>query len=190
MRHLQPVVWSKGVFLSPQHLQAQDQFFEDLLRFTMEALSSTSGASPLFGWKAPPSARAACRSKRLAASFPMGWSLTFLTPIRRRAHAPSMSASMKGCGGNFFLAVPQNRPAGINIALERTGLSTRFYSELQLLRDENSSGIEKPVSLARRNLHIVAEGESLEGPFVTIRSHVCCEPRLAAMHSTLSLSAR
>ena len=40
MRQLQPVVWSKGVFLSPQHLQAQDRFFGEALRFLVEALSS------------------------------------------------------------------------------------------------------------------------------------------------------
>ena len=39
MRQLQPVVWSKGVFLSPQHLQAQDRFFEETLRFLSGALS-------------------------------------------------------------------------------------------------------------------------------------------------------
>ena len=39
MRQLQPVVWSKGVFLSPQHLQAQDRFFEETLRFLSDALS-------------------------------------------------------------------------------------------------------------------------------------------------------
>ena len=32
-----------------------------------------------------------------------------------------------------------------------------------MLRDENSSGMEKPVSLARKNLQILAEGENLEG---------------------------
>ena len=39
MRNLQPVVWSKGVFLSPQHLQAQDRFFDDTLRFLSGALT-------------------------------------------------------------------------------------------------------------------------------------------------------
>ena len=72
----------------------------------------------------------------------------------------------------FYLAIPQDRPGGINIGLQRGGVSTRFYSELQMLRDENSSGAEKPVSLARKNLQILAEGENLEGsvllPFAQI----------------------
>ena len=28
MKHLQRVVWSKGMFLTPQHFQAQDEYFE------------------------------------------------------------------------------------------------------------------------------------------------------------------
>ena len=40
MRQLQPVIWSKGTFLSPQHLQAQERFVEDSLRFYLESLGS------------------------------------------------------------------------------------------------------------------------------------------------------
>ena len=40
MRQLQPVIWTKGTFLSPQHLQAQERFVEDSARFYLEALKS------------------------------------------------------------------------------------------------------------------------------------------------------
>ena len=39
MKRLQPVIWMKGTFLSPQHLQAQDRFIESSLEFRMESLS-------------------------------------------------------------------------------------------------------------------------------------------------------
>jgi hypothetical protein len=39
VRILQPVIWSKGVFVSPQHLQAQDRFIESLVQFRSEALT-------------------------------------------------------------------------------------------------------------------------------------------------------
>ena len=39
MKRLQPVIWSKGTFLSPQHLQLQDRFLENLLQFHIESLS-------------------------------------------------------------------------------------------------------------------------------------------------------
>src|SRR5687767_1944464 len=38
MRQLQPVVWTKGLVLSPQHLQVQDRFFEDRLGFQIASL--------------------------------------------------------------------------------------------------------------------------------------------------------
>src|SRR5919107_1406947 len=39
MRQLQPVLWTKGVLLTPQHLQTQDRFLEDLLQFRLAALT-------------------------------------------------------------------------------------------------------------------------------------------------------
>ncbi|MDE3149431.1 MAG: type VI secretion system baseplate subunit TssK [Acidobacteriota bacterium] len=164
MRHLQPVVWSKGVFLSPQHLQAQDRFFEDTLRFLSGALSFSN-----WGFTALQIDSAGLSEGRLSVSqasgiFPDGLMLDLPT-----SDAPPASRALDECfsGGRdtcaFFLAVPQDRPGGTNIALQRGGVSTRFYSELQMLRDENSSGVEKPVSLARKNLQILAEGENLEG---------------------------
>ena len=39
MKRLQPVVWTKGTFLSPQHLQIQDRFLENVLHFQLETLS-------------------------------------------------------------------------------------------------------------------------------------------------------
>src|SRR5215510_12825350 len=39
MRQMQPVLWTKGVLLSPQHFQTQDRFLEDLLEFQLSALT-------------------------------------------------------------------------------------------------------------------------------------------------------
>src|ERR1700738_2622140 len=39
MKRLQPVIWTKGTFLSPQHLQLQDRFLENLLQFHLESLA-------------------------------------------------------------------------------------------------------------------------------------------------------
>src|SRR6266568_1373797 len=39
MRQLQPVIWSKGTFLTPQHLQTRDRFLESVLQFRLEALN-------------------------------------------------------------------------------------------------------------------------------------------------------
>src|SRR3954464_2084953 len=39
MKRLQPVIWSKGTALTPQHLQNQDRFFESSLQFRINALA-------------------------------------------------------------------------------------------------------------------------------------------------------
>ncbi len=39
MKRLQPVIWAKGTFLTPQHLQIQDRFIEDTLGFTLGSLN-------------------------------------------------------------------------------------------------------------------------------------------------------
>src|SRR5438034_6899567 len=39
MKLFQPVIWSKGTFLTPQHLQAQDRFIENQLHFQIDALN-------------------------------------------------------------------------------------------------------------------------------------------------------
>src|SRR5580704_15065226 len=37
MKRQPRVVWTKGMFLSPQHFQAQDLYFEDLIQFRFAA---------------------------------------------------------------------------------------------------------------------------------------------------------
>jgi type VI secretion system protein ImpJ len=164
MRQLQPVVWSKGVFLSPQHLQAQDRFFEDTLRFLSGALSSRNWGFASLQIDAAGLSQGRLSLTEASGIFPDGLMLD--VPA---SDAPPASRALEECFADtrqsclFYLSVPQDRPGGINVALQRGGASTRFYAELQMLRDENSSGVEKPVSLARKNLQILAENENLEG---------------------------
>jgi type VI secretion system protein ImpJ len=164
MRRLQPVVWSKGVFLSPQHLQAQDHFVEDSLRFVLDSLSFR-----YWGFLSLQIDSATIGEGMLQIASASGIFSDGLSFDLADADAPPRSRVLDECFEDgrsecvFYLAIPQSRNGGINIGPRRTGLSTRFYSELQMLRDENSTGTEKPVSLARKNLQLIADGESLEG---------------------------
>jgi type VI secretion system protein ImpJ len=164
MPQLQPVVWSKGVLLSPQHLQAQDRFFEDTLRFLAGALSFRNWGFSSLQIDAAGLSQGRLSVTQASGIFPDGLMLDMPD-----CDALPESRTLEDCfpPGNatcsFCLAVPQDRPGGINVALQRGGISARFYSEMQMLRDENSTGVEKPVSLARKNLQILAENENLEG---------------------------
>ena len=164
MRQLQPVVWSKGVFLSPQHLQAQDRYFEENLRFLSDALAFRNWGLSSLQIDSMGLSEGQLTVSQATGVFPDGLMLDVPgsdAPPRSRTLEECFPAGSNRC--SFYLAIPQDRPGGINIGLQRGGISTRFYSELQMLRDENSTGIEKPVSLARKNLQILAEGENLEG---------------------------
>ena len=168
MSQLLPVVWSKGVFLSPQHLQAQDRYFEDLLNFQVRALTQ-------FGWgfsevqiDGTALATGTLTLSRAAGLFPDN--LSFEMP---EADPLPPSRNIEDCFRDgaqrrmFYLAVPERRPAGLNVSGQRGGLSTRFFTEAQLLRDENSTGTgasaERTILLARKNVQILAEGENTAG---------------------------
>jgi type VI secretion system protein ImpJ len=164
MRRLQPVVWSKGVFLSPQHLQAQDHFVEDSLRFVLDSLTFRYWGFLSLQIDSANISEGLLQIANGSGLFPDGLPFDLSDaddPPRSRVLDECFDDGRSSCV--FYLAVPQSRQGGINIGPRRTGLSTRFYSELQMLRDENSTGTEKPVSLARKNLQIIADGESLEG---------------------------
>ena len=164
MRQLQPVVWSKGVFLSPQHLQAQDRYFANCLHFNLEALAFRSWGYTALQIENSEVLEGQLQLPAAAGLFPDG--LPFDIAAAGEWPPPRVldecfSDGMTAC--TFFLAIPQARPGSIHIAQQRRGLNTRFYAELQMLRDENGGGMEKPVSLARKNLQIVSEHEGLDG---------------------------
>jgi type VI secretion system protein ImpJ len=165
MSKMLPVVWSKGVFLSPQHLQAQDQFFQELLGFRLDALTFRGWGFTKLAIDGGGVASGTLAITSCSGLFPdhLAFDTEQGSPLpRARSLEECFPEGRQKCA--FFLAVPQQREGGLNIGSERGGLSTRFFSELQLLRDETGqTASERPVALARNNLSILAEGETMEG---------------------------
>lgn len=165
MARMLPVVWAKGTFLSPQHLQGQDRFFEELLAFRL-------GAAAYRGWGFADLALdgAALAAGSLAIASCRGLFPDYLAFDTALGCAAPRARSLEECFPpgrqqcSFYLAVPQYRESGLNIAPQRGGLSTRYYSDLQMIADETGQNPqERSVALARPNLSILAEGENLEG---------------------------
>ena len=198
MTKLLPVVWSKGVFLSPQHLQAQDRYIEDVLRFQLAAVCAYPwGFTRL---QIDGAALAAGVLSLTEASGIFQDNLPFDIP---EADEAPPSRVIEGCFADgrqrcqFYLAVPERRSVGINVSLSRDGMSARFVSEKRMLRDENSGALlERPIALARKNLQILAEGESSVGsvllPLITIEKTEAglyrSEPRFVPPVLTLQAS--
>lgn len=161
---MQPVLWTKGVLLSPQHLQTQDRFLEDQLRFRLATLSFCP-----WGFHRLEIDREALESGMLKLSaaaglFPDG--LPFDFPIADQSPGPK---PLEGCWEpdqqnlEAYLAIPEHRPGGTNLSSAQSDRNTRFRAEVVLRRDENTGQAEKPIQVARKNLRLLVQGETLEG---------------------------
>jgi len=167
MRQLQKVLWTKGVLLTPQHLQLQDRFVEDLLSFQLSSLQANPwGFSSLEidremldeGVLAVSSARGLFPDG-LPFEMPAADPLPPPRPLEDRFHPDQESLKA-------FLAISEFRSGGRNVSIEEGGADSRYSAEVVFRRDENTGQTEKPVQVARKNLRILLEGESLEGSAV------------------------
>lgn len=168
MRQSQPVLWTKGVLLSPQHLQAQDRFLEDLIGFKLSALSFCP-----WGFRTLEIDREKLASGALAVSSASGLlpdGLLFDIPTTDPAPPPkSLDEAWEADATSLdvFLAIPEHRTGGINVAATKDDGSARYRAEVELRRDENTGVAEKPIQVAQKNFRLLVEGESLEG-FATL----------------------
>ncbi|MBK9169087.1 MAG: type VI secretion system baseplate subunit TssK [Bryobacterales bacterium] len=163
MRRLQPVLWTKGVFLTPQHLQAQDRFLESNLEFRLDSLLYKP-----WGFRTLQIEHAALANGEFAIAsasgmFPDG--MPFEIPAPDAAPPPrtledAWEPDQESL--DVYLTVPFYREQGLNVSVTERGLPTRYLAEVLLLRDENSGLVEKPIQVARKNFRFLFEGESLE----------------------------
>jgi type VI secretion system protein ImpJ len=164
MRQLQPVIWSKGTFLSPQHLQSHDRFIEGTLDFRLNALSFRP-----FGLEALQIDQEALAGGSLALSKCVGMmpdGLAFDIPNSDLAPGSKPLAQFFEPERNeldVFLAVPAYRDHSANISTVGAKRDTRYVADMVLLKDENSGASEKPIQLARKNFRLLVEGEPLQG---------------------------
>ena len=164
MRQLQPVIWSKGTFLSAQHLQVQDRFIEDALRFRLQALSYRP-----YGFVELVLDRGALLEGQLICSRASG-----ILPDGMPFSIPDSDPApySKGIADSFhpgaksidvFLAVPEFRHRGLNVSITEANAGTRFRATIEMYRDEVGGVAEKPVQIARKNFRLLTSAENLEG---------------------------
>lgn len=164
MRQMQPVLWTKGVVLTPQHLQTQDRFLEDLLEFQLSTLTYCPWGFQRLEIDREALAGGSLAIAAAAGIFPDG--LLFDVPNADPAPPPK---PLEGCWEtdqtalDVYLAIPEHRPGGYNVALTRAERPTRYLADVLLRRDENTGLSEKPLQVARKNFHLLVDGEPLEG---------------------------
>ncbi len=158
------MVWAKGAFLTPQHLQAQDRFLENLLQFRLETLNFRPwGFSSLeLDRELLPAGQFAINAAR--GLLPDG--LPFDIP---GSDAPPAQKSLEEYFGgdiesiDVYLAIPAHVEGGLNISMAGGSADTRYLSEVIDIRDENTGLSEKPVQVARKNLRFLVGEEAREG---------------------------
>jgi type VI secretion system protein ImpJ len=164
VRILQPVIWSKGVFVSPQHLQVQDRFIESLLQFRTEALTFRPWGFTRLQVNQEALAGGLFAIHAASGLFPDG--LAFDIPDSDGAPPVKPLAEYFGPDDQSVtvsLAIPSYRVSGINLSMRAGQGDARYVAEVMEFRDENSGGSEKPVQLARKNFRLLVEGEAKSG---------------------------
>ena len=164
MTRLQPVIWTKGTFLSPQYLQLQDRFLENVLQFHLESLSFRPYGFRSLQIGQELLAAGIFAITRGSGILPDGLLFDIPASDGAPAHKPLADCfEPDQTSLDLYLAVPQYRDHGLNVAPSARQGGARYRAEIELFRDENTGLSEKPVQIARKNLRILVEGDSLEG---------------------------
>jgi type VI secretion system protein ImpJ len=162
MKLLSKIVWSEGMFLAPQHFQAQNRFFEDSLHFATSNLWNET-----YGFAACEVDADALQNGILALSHARGIfddGLAFDMPECDPLPQPrSFGALFSPVADHLTLAlaVPRWVPEGRNCDVELSGNgASRYKADVQVLHDENTGRDEKQVPLGRKNLRLIVESEA------------------------------
>lgn len=161
MNQLQPVIWTKGTFLGPQHLQTQDRFLESSLRFRVQSLISNPWGFLKLQVNQEALAAGEFVLSEASGIFPDG--LLFDFPASEPA-PPSIS--LKDAFGpdqafvDVYLAIPSLRHSGLNVSIAGQRADTRYLADVVSVRDENSGKAEKPVQVARKNYRFLTAGDA------------------------------
>jgi type VI secretion system protein ImpJ len=161
---MQPVLWTKGVLLSPQHLQTQDRFLEDRLHFHLSGLTLAPWGFRTLRLDHEALAGGSVAIAEASGIFPDG--LLFDMP---EADALPQPRSLAGSWEqdqtelDVYLAVPEYQRGGRNVSANGGDESTRYGAEVLMRRDENTGLSEKPIQVARKNFRLLVDGDAMEG---------------------------
>lgn len=164
MRQLQPVIWAKGTFLTPHHLQLQDLFLESLLAFRWDALNFRPWG--LLGLQVDREALAGGHFTIESAAGILPDGLLFDIPAADPPPAPKPLAQyLKGEQESIdiHLAIPPYRYGGLNVAAPTLNADTRYIADIITASDENSGFNERQVQVARKNMRLLVGPEARAG---------------------------
>lgn len=207
MKSLRPVVWREGMHLAQHHFQQRDRYFDDAAAFALSSIFFEPYG--LTGLELDHDALLNGTVSVVHARGVMPDGLSFSFPeepppptleIRER-FSPTRQSQL------VLLAVPPLRPGRANCALDSTDANgrVRFRAITEEVPDETTGKDEKPVTIGRKNFHLVldsAETEELvtlplarirrdrSGDFVYDEDYIPPCLRIGASHRILDLLRR
>lgn len=164
MKQLQPVLWTKGTFLTPQHLQLQDRFLEDSLNFRLQALKFCAWGFSEVVFDQELLADGQLAVTRASGIFPDGLLFDIPGPDQpppSKALAEFFDPGVRDL--DIYLTVPDYKLKGLNVAGLGLVAGSRYLAEISNVRDENTGTGERPIQIARKNLRLLAANETREG---------------------------
>jgi len=164
MARLQPVLWTKGVLLTPQHLQAQDRHHDETLAFQVSAFTFCPWGVSRLAFDHEALAGGTLVLTAAAGRFPDG--LLFDVPAGGATTSPRLITDAFAPDQRTllaYLAVPEYRPGARNVARIGENDRARWHADEHLMRDETTGLTERPIQVAPPSLRLILEGESTEG---------------------------
>jgi type VI secretion system protein ImpJ len=172
MKNRHRVVWTQGMFLTPQHFQSQEQFLEDALHFRFNVSNYANWGVSTLNIDTDALANGLFRVSACSGVMPDGEPVdipdTDEPPASRALtdHFPPNRESL-----DVFLALPENRPGTRTVTIpgpEQPGINagppkTRYLAETRMIRDENLGDEEKEVQVARRTFRLLFGDEYRDG---------------------------
>jgi len=161
---LQPVIWSKGTFLTPQHFQAQERFLESQLHFQLDALNFRPWGFSSLSIDQKALSNGDFSLLTATGVFPDG--LPFDIPDADSAPEPrSIQPYFENNVDSLdvFLGIPHYVERGLNVSTASQNTATRYVSDVAMFRDENTGVAEKPIQVARKRFKLLLETENREG---------------------------
>ena len=127
MRQMQPILWTKGLMLTPHHLQTQDRFLVDVLEFRLSSYVFCPWGFRALGIDREALAQGAFAISSAEGVFPDG--LLFSIPDSDPPPAPKPLDDYWGEDRESMqlrLALPERRLGGFNVSIDTENGSTQF----------------------------------------------------------------
>jgi len=173
MKNLRRVVWSKGMFLTPQHFQVHDNFLEESLQFRLNASLFADWGVVSLNIDEEALANGTFNLHSCRGILPDGLAFSCPDPDQSPSGRPIADFFPPTQDSIFvYLAIPEHRSEGMNFGFANAGNSpgvvTRYSVESVEINDESTGSEQKTIQLGRKNFRLLFEGQNIEG-FATLR---------------------